>query len=52
MIKLGKVRIVLTKKKRDLLLSVDWLGVLSAHLEPGPYFLPCVCFLNFSQKRF
>ena len=51
MIKLGKVLSV-NEKKRDLVLSVDWLGVLSVHLEPGPYFLPCVCFLNSFQKRF
>ena len=50
MIKLGKVLSV-NEKKRDLVLSVDWLEVLSVHLNPGPYFLPCVCFLIFFQKR-
>ena len=35
-------------EKRDLVLSVDWLGVLSVHLEPGPFFLPRFFF----RKRF
>jgi hypothetical protein len=36
-------------EKRDLVLSVDWLGVLSVHLEPGPLFFASI-FFNFFPK--
>ena len=36
-------------EKRDLVLSVDWLGVLSVHLEPGPLFFASIFLFFFSK---
>ena len=37
-------------EKRDLVLSVDWLGVLSVHLEPGPLFFASMFFFILFPK--
>ena len=49
MIKLGKVLSVI-EKNPDLVLSVDLLGVVSVHLEPGRFFFAVRFFVLYFSK--